>query len=115
MLSRRFPCVLWLIVCACVRVCLGDFRRSNFSQDRLDSCLKTTEFKSCLFALCFFHAIVLGRRRFGTQGWSRPYSFNTGDLVICSNVRPPPPSPSFLLMFLETYELRVPCRCWSRT
>ena len=27
-----------------------------------------------------------GRRRFGPQGWSRAYSFNTGDLVICSNV-----------------------------
>jgi dynein heavy chain len=29
---------------------------------------------------------VLGRRRFGQQGWSRKYSFNTGDLTICANV-----------------------------
>ncbi|CAM9266952.1 unnamed protein product [Chrysoparadoxa australica] len=58
----------------------------NFSQERVDECTKPTEFKSCLFSLCWFHSIVLGRRRFGQQGWSRPYSFNTGDLNICSNV-----------------------------
>jgi len=59
---------------------------ANFSQARIDACTKPTEMKSCLFALCFFHALVLGRRRFGQQGWSRAYSFNTGDLVICANV-----------------------------
>lgn len=30
--------------------------------------------------------MILGRRRFGTQGWSRFYGFNLGDLVICANV-----------------------------
>eukprot|EP00611_Tribonema_gayanum_P006577 TRINITY_DN1584_c0_g1_i3.p1 TRINITY_DN1584_c0_g1~~TRINITY_DN1584_c0_g1_i3.p1 ORF type:complete len:771 (+),score=253.87 TRINITY_DN1584_c0_g1_i3:390-2702(+) len=59
---------------------------ANFSQTRVDECLKPAEFKSCLFSLCWFHSIVLGRRRFGQQGWSRPYSFNTGDLTICANV-----------------------------
>ncbi|KAH8058729.1 hypothetical protein JL722_5961 [Aureococcus anophagefferens] len=58
----------------------------NFNQGRIDACTKPDDFKSCLFSLCWFHAIVLGRRRFGAQGWSRKYSFNTGDLVICSNV-----------------------------
>ena len=38
------------------------------------------------FGLCFFHALILGRRRFGQQGWSRAYGFNTGDLKICANV-----------------------------
>lgn len=47
---------------------------------------RPTEFQQSLFALCFFHALVLGRRRFGTQGWSRAYSFNTGDLVICADI-----------------------------
>lgn len=42
--------------------------------------------KACLFTLCWFHAVVCGRRRFGQQGWSRKYSFNTGDLIICANV-----------------------------
>ena len=29
---------------------------------------------------------MLGRRKFGQQGWSRSYSFNTGDLRICADV-----------------------------
>ena len=59
---------------------------ANFTHDRIETCTKKTEFKTCLFALCWFHSIVLGRRRFGQQGWSRKYSFNTGDLTICANV-----------------------------
>jgi dynein heavy chain len=47
---------------------------------------KPTEFKSCLFALCFFHSLMLGRKKFGTQGWSRVYNFNDGDLTICADV-----------------------------
>ena len=58
----------------------------NFSQDTIDACTKPKQMKACLFSLCWFHAVVCGRRRFGQQGWSRKYSFNTGDLIICSNV-----------------------------
>jgi len=47
---------------------------------------KRHAFQACLFALCWFHSLVLGRKRFGPQGWSRSYSFNTGDLTICANV-----------------------------
>ena len=59
---------------------------SNFDQAKIDSCSKPLELKACLFSLCWFHSIILGRRRFGQQGWSRKYSFNTGDLTICANV-----------------------------
>ena len=59
---------------------------ANFTDERIEKCTKKTEFKACLFSLCWFHSIVLGRRRFGQQGWSRKYSFNTGDLTICANV-----------------------------
>lgn len=58
----------------------------NFSSETIESCSKPNEMKACLFSLCWFHAVVCGRRRFGQQGWSRKYSFNTGDLIICSNV-----------------------------
>jgi dynein heavy chain len=59
---------------------------SNFSGTTIANSSKPKEFKSCLFGLCFFHSVMLGRRKFGAQGWSRKYSFNTGDLVICANV-----------------------------
>jgi dynein heavy chain len=59
---------------------------SRFSQEMINACGKPQELKGCLFALSWFHSIVLGRRRFGQQGWSRKYSFNTGDLEICAAV-----------------------------
>ncbi|CAM9114065.1 unnamed protein product, partial [Sphacelaria rigidula] len=57
-----------------------------FDQEKLDSCTAVKEFRACLFGLCFFHSLVLGRRRFGQQGWSRSYGFNNGDLSICANI-----------------------------
>ena len=51
---------------------------ANFSQDRIDGSSKPIEFKTCLFTLCFFHSIVLGRRKFGQQGWSRKYVKEAG-------------------------------------
>uniref|UniRef100_A0A7S2PZ92 Dynein heavy chain C-terminal domain-containing protein n=3 Tax=Zooxanthella nutricula TaxID=1333877 RepID=A0A7S2PZ92_9DINO len=59
---------------------------SKFSQDNIDNCLKPKEFKATLFALCFFHALISGRIKFGAQGWSKKYPFNDGDLTICGQV-----------------------------
>lgn len=33
-----------------------------------------------------FHSLILGRKKFGAQGWSRNYNFNDGDLRICGDV-----------------------------
>ncbi|BFF92572.1 dynein beta chain ciliary [Drosophila madeirensis] len=54
----------------------------NFSDETLEMCSKETEFKAVLFSLCYFHAVVAERRKFGPQGWNRGYPFNVGDLTI---------------------------------
>ena len=57
-----------------------------FPQDTLEMCSKENEFKSILFSLIYFHAVVVERRKFGPQGWNRSYPYNTGDLTISVNV-----------------------------
>ena len=47
---------------------------------------KEPEFKALIFGLCMFHSLILGRRKFGSIGWSRIYNFNDGDLTICGDV-----------------------------
>eukprot|EP00163_Fabomonas_tropica_P016273 TRINITY_DN2925_c0_g1_i1.p1 TRINITY_DN2925_c0_g1~~TRINITY_DN2925_c0_g1_i1.p1 ORF type:complete len:4072 (-),score=1488.94 TRINITY_DN2925_c0_g1_i1:296-12511(-) len=59
---------------------------ANFDDAKFERSSRPKEYKQCLFSLCFFHALVLGRRKFGPQGWSKTYSFNVGDLTICADV-----------------------------
>lgn len=58
---------------------------SKFEQDQFEKAKehKEKEYKALLFGLCMFHSLILGRKKFGPQGWSRNYNFNDGDLTIC--------------------------------
>jgi len=43
----------------------------NFTQETLESSTKETEFKTILFTLCYYHAAIAERRKFGPQGWNK--------------------------------------------
>jgi len=57
-----------------------------FDQETLDRSTKPKAHRPMIFALAFFHSLVLGRRKFGFQGFSRNYPFNNGDITVCADV-----------------------------
>ncbi|CAG9462750.1 unnamed protein product [Pedinophyceae sp. YPF-701] len=66
-----------------------------FSDEIVEASSKQAELRSILFALCYFHAVLLERKKFGVGnlpgatsgiGWNMNYPFNTGDLLCCGQV-----------------------------
>eukprot|EP00916_Digyalum_oweni_P021759 GHVL01036069.1.p1 GENE.GHVL01036069.1~~GHVL01036069.1.p1 ORF type:complete len:4080 (+),score=886.02 GHVL01036069.1:1188-12242(+) len=58
----------------------ANFRRALafFPKDDFDD--KDGKVKSILFGLCFFHSVMLERKKFGPKGWNMKYPFSIGDL-----------------------------------
>ncbi|KAF1772269.1 Dynein heavy chain [Phytophthora cactorum] len=54
---------------------------SKLDQTMLDECPHTA-FRSVVYVLCFLHAVVLERRKYGKIGWNVSYDFNESDFTI---------------------------------
>lgn len=47
---------------------------------------KDREFRKAVFGLCWFHTILIERKKFKSLGWNISYSFNDSDYAVCEDL-----------------------------
>lgn len=57
------------------------------TEDVFYRCKKRTKYSALLFALCFFHSVLIERRKFLMLGWNVFYGFNNSDFEVCATFR----------------------------
>lgn len=57
--------------------------------DNFECCSRPGFYKKLLFSLCFFHSILLERKKFLQLGWNIVYGFNDSDFEVPSPERLP--------------------------
>ncbi|XP_027143976.1 dynein heavy chain 2, axonemal isoform X2 [Larimichthys crocea] len=65
------------------------------TEAQFSRCLKPVLYRKLLFSLCFFHSILLERKKFLQMGWNIVYGFNDSDFEV---------SESLLSLYLDEYE-----------
>jgi len=81
---------------------------TQVDSDWFEGCNRQNEFKKMLFGLCFFHAIVRERKKFGPLGWNIQYIFSPPDLrismdqlrIFLDDLKPNDPIPFAALAYL---------------
>jgi len=59
---------------------------ANITEEQFNRCRKPEKYKKLLFSLCWFHAILVERKKFGMLGMNVAYSFNHSDFSVCENL-----------------------------
>ncbi|CAM4719453.1 unnamed protein product [Caretta caretta] len=65
------------------------------TEPQFGRCTKPAKYKKLLFALCFFHSVLLERKKFLQLGWNVVYGFNDSDFEVSENL---------LSLYLDEYE-----------
>jgi dynein heavy chain len=71
-------------------------------QQTLDSCAHPV-FKSLVYVLAFFHAVVQERRKYDKIGWNICYDFNESDFNVCVQILD-----TYLTKAMEAKDVRIP-------
>uniref|UniRef100_A0A8C9J6D4 Dynein axonemal heavy chain 10 n=1 Tax=Panthera tigris altaica TaxID=74533 RepID=A0A8C9J6D4_PANTA len=74
----------------------------KISPDMLEQCPHPA-FKSLVYVLAFFHAVVLERRKFGKIGWNVYYDFNESDFQVCMEILN-----TYLTKAFQQHDPRIP-------
>ncbi|XP_062874230.1 dynein axonemal heavy chain 10 [Trichomycterus rosablanca] len=62
--------------------------RATYFKIPLETLMKCPHpaFRSLVYVLAFFHAVVQERRKYGKIGWNVPYDFNESDFLVCMEI-----------------------------
>lgn len=52
------------------------------TEDQFTRCSRPVLYRKLLFSLCFFHSILLERKKFLQLGWNIVYAFNDSDFEV---------------------------------
>jgi len=78
---------------------------NDIGEERYEGCTKPREYKKLVFALAYFHAAILERRKYGAIGWNIAYEwmnsdFNTSELNLRMYLDEQPEVPYIALNYL---------------
>ncbi|XP_041842513.1 dynein heavy chain 2, axonemal [Melanotaenia boesemani] len=65
------------------------------TETQFSRCSRPSPYRRLLFSLCFFHSILLERKKFRQMGWNIVYGFNDSDFEV---------SESLLCLYLDKYD-----------
>ncbi|XP_066578473.1 dynein axonemal heavy chain 2 [Amia ocellicauda] len=65
------------------------------TETQFSRCSRDVPYRKLLFSLCFFHSVLLERRKFLQLGWNIVYGFNDSDFEVSENL---------LSLYLDEYE-----------
>lgn len=71
----------------------------NTNEESYNRVKETHKYRKLYFSLCWFHAVLLERRKFKMLGWNIGYDFNDSDFDICENI---------LAMYLDENPNEIP-------
>jgi dynein heavy chain len=72
---------------------------NTVTEEQFARCGQGPKYRKLLFALSWFHSVLLERRKFKALGWNIPYEFNESDFSICHDI---------IIVFLDAYPERTP-------